>query len=165
MEEFIIHTDGGCSGNPGPGGWAYVMRYGDRLREDSGYCADTTNNRMELLAVIEALAYVDAARKARAAKTDMGPAPWLSAPVRVFTDSQYVRNGITAWVHRWKTKGWKTADGKPVKNEELWRRLDELVSLTEADFHWVEGHAGNPDNERCDSLVRLAITQGRSSEL
>ncbi len=157
MPDFIIHTDGGCSGNPGPGGWAYVMRYGDRLREDSGFAPETTNNKMELKAVIEALSYLSMIRR------DSRPnAAWRSSPIRIHTDSQYVKNGITAWVSAWKARGWKTADKKPVKNQELWVVLDELVQELHPEFYWVEGHAGVPDNERCDALVQEAISRGRS---
>ncbi len=155
MREIIIHTDGGCSGNPGPGGWAYVMRYGDRLREDSGCEADTTNNRMELRAVIEALRFI----AGRLSEGEASGASWAKASVLVFTDSQYVRNGVTKWVSGWKRNGWKTADKKPVKNRELWEDLDTLASSTGAQFHWVEGHAGVPDNERCDSLVQDRIRE------
>lgn len=157
MDAFIIHTDGGCSGNPGPGAWAYVMRYGERLREASGFEAETTNNRMELQAVIEALEYIAMARRERLSQKDAPASRWMTAPVHVYTDSQYVKNGITTWVKTWKLKNWKTADGKPVKNEDRWRRLDALASELSADFHWVEGHAGNPDNERCDTLVRQTM--------
>jgi len=153
MQEIIIHTDGGCSGNPGPGGWAYVMRFGDRLREDSGYEADTTNNRMELRAVIEALRFM----AGRMAEGQACGASWTKAPLLVFTDSQYVRNGVTKWVSGWKRNGWKTADKKPVKNRELWEELDSLAASSGAEFHWVEGHAGVPDNERCDALVQERI--------
>jgi len=173
MQEFIIHTDGGCSGNPGPGAWAYVMRYGDRLREDSGFAPDTTNNKMELQAVIEALAFLsglkreavdEQSRKSSDQATSPDPsAPrWLASPVKVFTDSQYVKNGVGTWLKTWKAKGWKTADKKPVKNQDLWMRLDSLVQEIMPQFFWVEGHAGNPDNERCDSLVRDQVKTMRS---
>jgi ribonuclease HI len=163
MDSIIVHTDGGCSGNPGPGGWAYVMRYRDRLREDSGGEMETTNNRMELRAVIEALRFV-AGRFAAAgqqAVADGRQVSWAGAPVQVYTDSQYVRNGIMRWVEGWKRNGWKTADKKPVKNRELWVALDTLVSTNTAEFHWVEGHAGVPDNERCDDLVQERIAELR----
>jgi len=153
MQEIIIHTDGGCHGNPGPGAWAYVMRYGERLREDSGSEPDTTNNRMELRAVIEALRFI-VTRKAEGQRQGTS---WAEAPVHVFTDSQYVRNGILKWMSGWKRNGWKTADKKPVKNRELWEQLDALVAASRAEFHWVEGHAGVPDNERCDALVQMSI--------
>lgn len=166
MQEIIIHTDGGCSGNPGPGAWAYVMRWTERLREDCGFEPDTTNNRMELKAVIEALAYLST-RKRQVVELQKGqpgrPSPsWLSSPVMIYTDSQYVKNGIQTWLRGWKAKGWKTADKKPVKNQELWAELDLLVQETKPSFFWVEGHAGNPDNERCDTLVRDKMKAMRS---
>jgi ribonuclease HI len=154
MREIIVHSDGGCSGNPGPGAWAYVMRYGERLKEDSGFAPETTNNKMELKAVIEALSFLGGRR--REAKPD---SVWLSSPIRVLTDSQYVKNGVTLWLAGWKAKGWKTADKKPVKNQELWQELDALVSELKPSFAWVEGHAGVPDNERCDALVRAKIAE------
>ncbi|MGB4572700.1 MAG: ribonuclease HI [Rectinemataceae bacterium] len=155
MDFIDIHTDGGCSGNPGPGGWAYVMRYRDRVREDSGAESDTTNNRMELRAVIEALRFMGTRR----AEGGLRGATWADAPLRVFTDSQYVRNGVTKWISGWKRNGWKTADKKPVKNRELWEELDVLAAASGAEFHWVEGHSGVPDNERCDDLVQLRIAE------
>jgi ribonuclease HI len=157
MREFIIHTDGGCSGNPGPGAWAYVMRYGERLREDSGFAPDTTNNRMELLAVIEALSFLSS-RKSEARPGSI----WLSSSIQVFTDSQYVKNGVTLWVSGWKAKGWRTSDKKPVKNQDLWLVLDALVQEMKPSFSWVEGHAGDPDNERCDTLVRARVAERRN---
>lgn len=170
MSEIIVHTDGGCSGNPGPGAWAYVMRYGSRLREASGFEADTTNNRMELQAVIQALGYLSGRRRQVAARLATAPQneakkpktdpEWLSAPISVFTDSTYVKNGITLWLSGWKARGWKTADKKPVKNQELWEMLDALARELRPSFHWVEGHAGEPDNERCDSLVRAEMDKG-----
>lgn len=160
MEEILIHTDGGCSGNPGPGGWAYVMRYGSRRREASGHESATTNNRMELTAVINALSFMSA-RKARAGTGQSRPA-WLSAPIKVFTDSQYVRNGVTLWLRGWKMKGWKTADRKPVKNQDLWMELDALAQELNPQFFWVEGHAGDTENERCDELVRAATAEAKS---
>jgi len=169
MREIIVHTDGGCSGNPGPGGWAYVMRYGDRLREDSGFAPDTTNNKMELTAVIEALTFLAARRSEAVRLAESGEASglpsWHASPIKVYTDSQYVRNGVTSWLRGWKAKGWKTADRKPVKNQELWMRLDALVSDLAPAFFWVEGHAGEPDNERCDSLVQAQIRSRRSSQV
>jgi ribonuclease HI len=156
MLEIIIHTDGGCSGNPGPGGWAYVMRYGERLREDSGFVAETTNNRMELQAVIEALAFLSSRRR----EAPYGSS-WLDSPIQVLTDSQYVKNGVTQWLQGWKARGWKTADKKPVKNKDLWEILDTYAMELLPAFAWVEGHAGEPDNERCDALVQLKIAEGR----
>ena len=164
MYEIIIYTDGGCSGNPGPGAWAYVMRYNDRVREDSGFESETTNNKMELRAVIEALSYLSDLRHsfvedhpAAPAGPRSSPPRWLSSEVRLFTDSQYVKNGVESWIKTWKQKSWKTADRKPVKNRELWMRLDLLVQEIKPTLFWVEGHAGNPDNERCDSLVQEKV--------
>jgi len=159
MSEFIVYTDGGCSNNPGPGAWAYVIHFGDRYHEDSGFEPETTNNRMELMAVIQALTFLRELKLKTGAAASGSPAGprWLSAPVKIHTDSQYVRNGITTWISSWKLRGWKTADKKPVKNQELWTRLDALVQELRPEFFWVEGHAGNPDNERCDSNVRALI--------
>lgn len=133
------------------------MRYQDRLKESSGYDPDTTNNKMELTAVIEALEFLAARR------TEVLPASpeWLKAEIIVFTDSQYVKNGITQWVRSWKAKGWKTASKEPVKNRELWERLDALASALNPQFRWVEGHSGVEDNERCDTLVRQAMSARR----
>jgi ribonuclease HI len=139
-ERVTIWTDGACSGNPGPGGWGAVLKYGDTLKEASGGDAATTNNRMELTAAIEAL--------------DMLKRP---CTVDVFTDSNYVRGGITGWLAGWKRNGWKTADKKPVKNVELWQRLDEAAKRHEVTWHWVKGHAGDPMNERADELARLGM--------
>jgi len=135
-----IYTDGACRGNPGPGGWAALLRLGDHEREISGAEAHTTNNRMELTAVIRALEA-------------------LKRPVqaRVYTDSEYVRRGITEWLAAWKARGWRTADRKPVKNQDLWQRLDELCAGHRIEWHWVPGHAGVPGNERVDRLANEAI--------
>ena len=135
-----IYTDGACRGNPGPGGWAATLEYGEHLRELSGAEAMTTNNRMELTAVIRALE----ALKRRVA-------------ARVHTDSEYVRRGITEWLPNWKARGWKTADKKPVKNRDLWERLDELASKHDIEWRWVKGHSGVPGNERVDALANAAI--------
>ncbi|MCX7027005.1 MAG: ribonuclease HI [Spirochaetes bacterium] len=159
MLDIIIHTDGGCSGNPGPGAWAYVMRFGERLREDSGYDPDTTNNRMELKAVIEALDFISSRRREVS-----GTVSWLASPMCVVTDSQYVKNGVTLWLRDWKAKGWKTSGKKPVKNQELWIELDGLVTELKPSFAWVEGHAGELDNERCDALVRAKIAECRNQQ-
>lgn len=171
MSEIIVHTDGGCSGNPGPGAWAYVMRYDSRLKEVSGFEADTTNNRMELRAVIEALGYLSSRRRQVAAKLasmdrdggkrEKTDPEWLIARIIVFTDSQYVKNGLCSWLPSWKARGWKTADKKPVKNQDLWMELDALARELGPSFRWVEGHAGEPDNERCDSLVQAQIRAHR----
>lgn len=136
----IIHSDGACRGNPGPGGWGAVLRYGDSVRELSGAVPQTTNNRMELQAVIEALRVLK-----------------RSVSADVHTDSQYVRNGITEWLPAWKSRGWRTADRKPVKNQDLWQELEALSAGHELRWHWVKGHAGVPDNERCDVLANAAI--------
>ncbi len=136
----VIYSDGACRGNPGPGGWGAVLRHGASVRELSGAVPQTTNNRMELQAVIEAL---------RALKRR------VSADVH--TDSQYVRKGITEWLPSWKARGWRTADRKPVKNQDLWEELEALAAGHQLRWHWVKGHAGVPDNERCDQLANDAI--------
>ena len=138
----IVHiwTDGACSGNPGPGGWGAILRYGDAEKELSGAEAATTNNRMELMAAIEAL---DALKK--------------PATVRLHTDSKYVMDGLTKWIHGWKKNGWKTADKKPVKNEDLWKRLEAANARHTVEWKWVKGHAGDEMNERADALARAAI--------
>ncbi len=139
-----IFTDGACSGNPGPGGWGVLIIVGGERTELCGGEAETTNNRMEMLAVIEALKATDA-----------------SAPVRLYTDSQYVKNGINDWIHGWKRNGWKTAAKKPVKNQDLWMTLDELSSNRKVEWHWVKGHAGHPGNERADELARMGAASAR----
>lgn len=135
-----IYTDGACSGNPGPGGWGAILRWNGHEKELSGGEAETTNNRMELMAAIEALNS-------------------LKRPCRVelYTDSNYVRDGITKWLAGWKEKGWKTAARKPVKNQDLWQQLDEAAARHDVRFHWVKGHAGHPENERADALARARI--------
>ena len=139
MTEIVeIYTDGACKGNPGVGGWGVLLRYGGTTRELHGGEALTTNNRMELTAVIRALE----ALKRR-------------CKVRLHTDSQYVQQGISTWIHDWKKRGWRTADRKPVKNEDLWRRLEELAAGHDVEWIWVEGHAGDPGNERADELANL----------
>ena len=139
-----MFSDGACQGNPGPGGWGVLLRFRGNEKELSGGEPATTNNRMELTAVIRGFEA-------------------LTRPCRVVvtTDSQYVRNGITDWIHRWRRNGWRTADRKPVKNSDLWRRLDELVGAHEVDWHWVKGHAGHPENERADRLATAAIARLR----
>jgi ribonuclease HI len=139
-----VYADGACRGNPGPGGWGVLLREGGRERELHGGEAATTNNRMELTAVIRALEAL---------------APGLR--VRVYTDSQYVQKGISAWIHDWKRRGWRTADKKPVKNVDLWMRLDELARGHHVEWHWVRGHAGHPENERADALANMGIDLGR----
>jgi ribonuclease HI len=135
-----IFTDGACSGNPGPGGWGAILRWDGQERELSGGEADTTNNRMELTAAIEALRALK-----RAVRIDL------------HTDSTYVKDGITKWIHGWKAKGWKTAAKKPVKNQDLWRALDDALADHEVHWHWVKGHSGHPENERADALARAAL--------
>ena len=135
-----IYTDGACKGNPGPGGWGAWLHWRGHEKELFGGEALTTNNRMELTAVIEALASL----KRR-------------VPVTIHTDSQYVRNGITSWIDNWKARGWRTADHKPVKNIDLWQRLEELVSANDVQWRWVRGHAGDPGNERADALANRGV--------
>ena len=144
MKKVVIHTDGACEGNPGPGGWAAILRHGAIAKELSGSEPATTNNRMELTAAIAAL---------RALKEP--------CEVKLFTDSEYLRDGITSWVASWKARNWRTADRKPVKNEDLWRQLDELCARHKVQWHWLKGHAGHPDNERCDELARAEISKLR----
>jgi len=137
-----IYTDGACSGNPGPGGWGAVMRWNGHEKELSGGEAETTNNRMEMMAVIRALEAIKGSPK-----------------IEIYTDSKYVMQGITEWLDGWKARGWKTAGKKPVKNVDLWQRMDELVSRHDVTFHWVKGHDGHPENERADSLAVAGIPQ------
>ncbi|HHJ14824.1 MAG TPA: ribonuclease HI [Gammaproteobacteria bacterium] len=140
--EVEIFTDGACKGNPGPGGWGVLLRYNGHEKELFGGEAQTTNNRMELMAAIRALES-------------------LTRPCRVSltTDSAYLRNGITEWLPNWKRRGWKTAARKPVKNEDLWRRLDEAAQRHHVRWHWVKGHSGHPENERADALANRGIEQ------
>ncbi len=135
-----IFTDGACSGNPGPGGWGVVLRWRGHEKELSGGTPETTNNRMELMAAISGLEVLT-----------------RPSAVRLVTDSTYVKDGITKWIHGWKRNGWKTAAKKPVKNEDLWRRLDAALAGHEVAWEWVKGHAGHPENERADALARAAI--------
>jgi ribonuclease HI len=139
-----LFVDGACSGNPGPGGWGAILRWRGHEKELSGGAPDTTNNRMELTAAIEGL---NALRR--------------EATVRVTTDSTYVRDGITKWLPQWKRRGWKTAEKKPVKNEDLWRALDTAAQRHSVTWHWVRGHDGHPENERADALARAAIAHQR----
>lgn len=146
MKQVTIYTDGACSGNPGPGGWGALLLSGEHRKEISGGDPQTTNNRMELTAAIEALRVLNA-----------------HARVDLYTDSTYVKKGITEWISNWKKNDWKRRNGKrllPVKNVDLWRELDRLVAKHDVAFHWVEGHAGNEENERCDELARGAIPRG-----
>ena len=146
MAKTSIYTDGACRGNPGPGGWAALLLAGEHEREISGAEIATTNNRMELTAVIRAL-----------------EALTRRSQVSLYTDSQYVQKGISEWIHSWKRRGWKTADKNPVKNEDLWRRLDELAAQHEVEWHWVRGHSGHPENERADELANRGIPDGNPS--
>ena len=142
---IVIYTDGACKGNPGPGGWGAWLRAGEHERELFGGEALTTNNRMELTAVIEALATLE-----------------RHSEVVVYTDSEYVKNGITTWIHGWKARGWRTADKKPVKNIELWQRLDALRESHSVQWRWVRGHAGDPGNERADQLANRGVESLRA---
>jgi ribonuclease HI len=148
----IIYSDGACSGNPGPGGWAWVTLAGGETREGYGGEAMTTNNRMELLAAIQGLSAV----KARLASGELD-----SVAIEVRTDSQYVKNGVTSWIANWKRNGWRTAGKTPVKNKDLWETLDALSSALQARWVWVEGHSGEVWNERCDELARRGILEQR----
>jgi ribonuclease HI len=141
----MIHTDGACSGNPGPGGWGAILEWGGRRREIKGGEAHTTNNRMELMAAISSL---EALKR--------------PCDVDLHTDSQYLRQGITSWIHGWKRNGWKTADRKPVKNADLWQRLEAAVARHTVHWHWVKGHSGHDLNERADELAREAIAEIRA---
>ena len=145
MPELFAYTDGACSGNPGPGGWGTILqaKTGDTVlkqRELNGGEADTTNNRMELMAAIAALEALE-----------------RPSAITIITDSTYVKNGVTGWIHGWKRNGWKTSTRKPVKNEDLWRRLDEAQARHQVTWEWVKGHAGHPENERADELARAGM--------
>ncbi len=148
MSMVEIFTDGACKGNPGPGGWAALLRYGAREQEISGAERETTNNRMELTAAIRALEVLK--RKCR---------------VQVTTDSEYVKNGITVWLPQWKLRNWKTAGRKPVKNMDLWQQLEALTLVHEVSWHWVRGHSGHPENERMDQLAVAAIERLLAGEI
>jgi ribonuclease HI len=137
-----IFTDGACSGNPGPGGWGAILRFGTVEKELNGSEEHTTNNRMELMAAIMA---IEAVKR--------------PCEIHLHTDSEYLRQGITTWIHGWKKRGWKTADKKPVKNQDLWERLDRAIATHNVKWHWVRGHSGHIENERADELARLAIRQ------
>jgi ribonuclease HI len=143
-QAVVVHTDGACSGNPGPGGWGAILRYAGHEKELKGGEALTTNNRMELTAAIMAL-----------------EALTRPATVELHTDSQYLRDGISKWIHGWKRNGWKTSDKKPVKNADLWQRLDLALARHQVSWHWVKGHAGHDDNERADELARLGMAPFR----
>ena len=146
--KVTIYTDGACKGNPGPGGWGAILFYGDKKKEIHGGEPATTNNRMELMAAIQALELLNRPCK-----------------VELHTDSQYVMKGVTEWIRGWKARGWRTADKKPVKNEDLWRRLDEARLRHDVDWRWVKGHAGHDLNERADALARKGLQETRAAAL
>ncbi len=141
-----IFTDGACSGNPGPGGWGAILRWRGTEKELKGGEPETTNNRMELMAAIQALESLK-----------------RGVRVELYTDSTYVQKGITEWIHAWKARGWRTSAKKPVKNEDLWRRLDEAMGDHDISWHWVKGHAGHPENERADELARSGLMEARGA--
>jgi len=143
-----IFTDGACSGNPGPGGWGAILRYGETEKEMNGGEPATTNNRMEMMAAIMA---IEAVKR--------------PCEIHLHTDSEYLRQGITTWIHGWKARGWKTADKKPVKNVDLWQRLEHAVETHDVHWHWVKGHSGHVENERADELARLAIRQMKDASM
>lgn len=143
LEKVEIYTDGACQGNPGPGGWGAILRYKGVEKELSGSSPATTNNRMELQAAIEGLKSLKRPLK-----------------VELFTDSQYLRDGVTKWMFQWKKNNWRLSNNKPVKNKDLWEELDALVKTKDVSWHWVRGHAGHPENERADALAREALLKG-----
>jgi ribonuclease HI len=142
MSKVVIYTDGACRGNPGPGGWGVLLLTGDTEKELCGGEAETTNNRMELTAAIRAIAALN-----------------RRCNVTIYSDSEYVRRGITEWIEQWKRRGWKTANRKPVKNEDLWRELDGAVASQDIEWRWVKGHSGDPGNERADELANRGIDE------
>ena len=146
MKSVVIHTDGACKGNPGPGGWGALLEYNGSRKEIFGGEAQTTNNRMELVAVIRAL-----------------EALTRESEVDLYTDSQYVKNGIESWIHGWKRNGWRTSDKKAVKNADLWRELDDLAARHRIRWNWVRGHDDNPGNERADQLANLGVALGTAT--
>lgn len=146
VNKVIVFTDGGCRGNPGPGGWGALLRFGDHEKEIYGYEAETTNNRMELMAAIRSLELLS-----------------RECAVVLTTDSQYVRQGITEWMEGWKKRGWKTAAKKPVKNKDLWQRLDVAVQQHNIDWQWVKGHSGHEGNERADDLANRAMDERKGN--
>ena len=143
-----IFTDGACSGNPGPGGWGAILRYGTTEKEMNGGEPQTTNNRMELMAAIMA---IEAVKR--------------PCEIHLHTDSEYLRQGITTWIHSWKARNWRTADKKPVKNVDLWQRLEAAIETHDVHWHWVKGHSGHVENERADELARLAIRQMKDASI
>jgi ribonuclease HI len=143
-----IFTDGACSGNPGPGGWGAILRYGATEKEMNGGEPQTTNNRMELMAAIMA---IEAVKR--------------PCEIHLHTDSEYLRQGITTWIHSWKARGWRTTDKKPVKNVDLWQRLEAAIETHDVHWHWVKGHSGHAENERADELARLAIRQMKDASI
>jgi ribonuclease HI len=148
MQKIVIYTDGGCRGNPGPGGWGAILEYGQHRKELKGYAEETTNNRMELTAAIEALSGIT-----------------RSCPVDLYTDSVYVRDGISKWMENWKKNNWRTANRKAVKNKDLWQLLDELNATHNVDWHWVKGHSGHPGNDRADELANEAMDELMASRV
>jgi len=144
MEVLNLYADGACSGNPGPGGWGFIVKNDTLYYEASGAGINTTNNRMELIAVIRGLEYI------------AGTHPEIKI-IKIYTDSQYVFLGITQWIHDWKRKGWKNSQKEPVKNRELWEKLDMLTQTLKPEYNWIRGHNGHKENERCDELARSAI--------
>jgi ribonuclease HI len=146
MKKVELITDGACLGNPGPGGWGYVLRFGEHTREASGAERDTTNNRMELTAAVRGLEALNE-----------------RCEVEITTDSSYMKNGITSWIHKWKRNGWKTASKKPVLNKDLWIALDEQVQRHQTEWKWTKGHASHADNNRCDELATTAARRGTGS--
>ena len=145
-QKVVVYTDGGCRGNPGPGGWGAVLQFGEHEKEIYGYEAETTNNRMELMAAISALEMLS-----------------RSCEIELTTDSQYVRKGILEWMDGWKKRGWKTASKKPVKNKDLWQRLDAAVQSHNINWHWIKGHSGHPGNERADDLANRAMDEKKGN--
>jgi ribonuclease HI len=145
-QHVVVHTDGACSGNPGPGGWGAILQWGDHQKELKGGEPHTTNNRMELTAAIMALESLK-----------------RPCAVDLHTDSEYLRQGITGWINNWKRNGWKTSDRKPVKNVDLWQRLDAALARHKVNWHWVRGHSGHDLNERADELARAAIAEIRTA--
>ena len=140
MNEVTIYTDGACSGNPGPGGWGALLQFGEHERELKGGEGNTTNNRMELTAAVAALETLKRTCK-----------------IHLHTDSTYLRDGMTSWIHNWKRNGWRTTAKKPVKNVDLWQRLDEAIQSHDIEWHWIKGHAGDPGNEAADALARQGL--------